>query len=809
VLKAAAMGAKVGNADLGVVSDATTTIMTDFGLKSSQASVAVNTLIATVANGKTTMNALAGSLSQILPTASAAKIGLNDTMAAMATMTGEGVPAADAATYLRQTIMALIAPSKQTVDALTAVGLSSTDVATEMQKSLPDALAMITDAVGEKFPVGSAAYVDALKKIAGGSKQMQGLLDLTGDHMATFQANVKNISAAVDAGGNSITGWNRVQGEFNQQMDKAKAVGEAFLITLGMRLLPIFGQVVANIMPVIQGMMDWENRTHGIEIALNDLISAIGTTISVGEGIVSFFQRNQAAMIALGITLTIVAGIIGGILVAAMVAWTIATWGAVVAQIALLWPFMLIGAAIALLIVGIVLLWTHWSQVSAWLQAMWSATATFFVGLWNGIAGFFQMIWGKIVGFFQTYGMLAIAILLTIFTGGLAILVYLVVTHWTQIVNFLTGVWDTIRNGVGGFFSALGTLVQAGLQAILQFFINIFTTIGGWFVWLYNHNYYFKDLVDFINNVVKIGLALLQQMWQDAITWLTNLWGTISGTATKAWNAAGNAISGATSASVGWLQGTWNTASGWLGDKWNGLTGKAQGAWAAVSNATSSATSASVNWLQGAWNAATSWLGNKWATFSDLMNVAWKAVSGVISGAWNNYVAGPLGNLWNQFSGWFGNLAGQFVRWGQNMLTSFIKGLENALGGLKNSLQNIGNTIASWLGFHSPTKEGEGRYIVDWGQNMIKGFVSGMVQAQPILTSQLAQMISAPGNISYGGSGNAGAGNAFALSGNHTIVVQVQPVAAAIHVDGKKLGETNLKYTNREVRLQGGYRGSV
>src|SRR5579859_1931727 len=188
VLRAAAEGAKVGNADLGVVADATTTILKDFGGTGITASGAVNELIATVANGKTHMADLAASLSQILPTASAAGIGLKDVMGAMATMTGEGVPAADAATYLRQTMIALEAPSAGTVKALKAVGLSSSAVSAEMKKSLPGALKMITDAVGKEFPVGSAQYVAALKNIAGGSKQMQGMLDLTGTHMKDFQA---------------------------------------------------------------------------------------------------------------------------------------------------------------------------------------------------------------------------------------------------------------------------------------------------------------------------------------------------------------------------------------------------------------------------------------------------------------------------------------------------------------------------------------------------------------------------------------------------------------------------------------------
>ena len=126
VLQAAAEGAKVGNADLGTVADAATTILKDYPNVLNGAAGAVNELVATTASGKTHMSDLSQSLAQILPTSSAAGIGLNDVMGAMATMTGEGVPAANAATYLRQTILALQLPSKQTKDALASVGLSTT-----------------------------------------------------------------------------------------------------------------------------------------------------------------------------------------------------------------------------------------------------------------------------------------------------------------------------------------------------------------------------------------------------------------------------------------------------------------------------------------------------------------------------------------------------------------------------------------------------------------------------------------------------------------------------------------------------------
>ncbi len=151
VLRAAAEGAKVGNADLGTVANATTTIMKDYANQHISAAQAVNFLTATVANGKTTMQDLSGAMASILPTASAAGVSLRDVMGAMSTMTAEGVPAADAATYLKQTIIGLDAPSSLASKTLKSIGLNSSDVAAEMHKSLPDALKMVTDHLVESI----------------------------------------------------------------------------------------------------------------------------------------------------------------------------------------------------------------------------------------------------------------------------------------------------------------------------------------------------------------------------------------------------------------------------------------------------------------------------------------------------------------------------------------------------------------------------------------------------------------------------------------------------------------------------------
>lgn len=321
ILHDAAEGAKVGNADLGVVADATTTILTDFASTNITSAQAVNILLAAYGSGKVHLQDLAASLSQILPTAESAKVSLIDVMAAMATMTAHGVPAADAATYLRQMLIGLDAPGSLAVKTLKDIGLNSADVAKEMQTSLPGALQMITDALAKKFPVGSAAYVTALKDIAGGSKNLQGFLDLTGDNLKLFQQNVTDITAKAGGASSAINGWSTVQDDFNQKMDVAKQVVQTLLIQFGEKLLPIIGNLAdafsKNLVPtvghlkdaiketvvVVQNIVDWTIKWH-------DPIIAAGTAITVFF-LPAIIKSGVEAVIAGGkIVVNFVAGII-------------------------------------------------------------------------------------------------------------------------------------------------------------------------------------------------------------------------------------------------------------------------------------------------------------------------------------------------------------------------------------------------------------------------------------------------------------------------------------------------------------------
>jgi TP901 family phage tail tape measure protein len=275
VLQAAAEGAKAENADLSTVTNAVTSALNAYHLGANSAIPVTNDLVAAVGAGKMHMQDLAGALKNVLPAAAAAGISLSDVTAAIATMTAQGDPAASAATHLRQVILALEAPAKAGASALKNIGLTTQEVTDEMRKSLPDTLQMITDALGKKFPEGSAAYNAALKDIAGGNKQLLGMLELTGSHLQTYKDDVAQVTNAVQKGGDAVYGFSVVQDSFNFKLQKAGEVAETLGIKIGTVLLPVLGPVLDNVTSLITRFGDWATSTQGLMGYINQLTAFV------------------------------------------------------------------------------------------------------------------------------------------------------------------------------------------------------------------------------------------------------------------------------------------------------------------------------------------------------------------------------------------------------------------------------------------------------------------------------------------------------------------------------------------------------
>ncbi len=707
VLKNAAEGAKVGNAQLKDVANGVTTALTDYHLPALEAAEVTNDLIATVANGKTTMQQLSTSLKNILPVASSAGISLRDVSGAMSTMTGEGVPAGQSATYLKTMILALEAPSSKGATALKNIGLSAQDVATAMKTSLPSAIQMVTDHLKTKFPEGSAAYTAALKDITGGSSALSAVLDLTGSHMSTFKSNVTSISDAVNKGQDSINGWSKVQGDFNFQVDKGKEVVETMGIKLGTALLPKVGELLSKIMPTITQFGNWLLSSHALENAFTFLAGAITGTINVITNIVTFFQNNKAAFETLKIATILLAGVFAGALVGAMILATIAAWNMAIAFLAnpIVWIAIAIGAAIALIVVAIM----HWGDIVKWLQGIWGAFSGWFMGILGGIGAWFTGLWQGLANWF---------------TG-----------MWTGIIKGLIAAWNFIIN-----------VIKIGALLALAVIFAPFIAIAALFIWLYNHNYYFKALVDAIVNFFKGCFTWLQGAWTDTINWLVGAWNDTVNFATNLWNQVSGAIKTGFSAAIGFVAWIWGVISSFFVNAWNTYIAKP-------------------------------------------LTSLWQNVSNVFSSAWTTYIAGPIGSLWNTLSTTVGGWATNALDWGKNLIQSFIDGIKNKAAEIGGALADTAQKIANFLGFHSPTKEGPGQEADKWAPNFVKMYSSGLKAGLPQIEGAVSNLIK-PIAMNLRPALNTGLTPGALSSGVSLAPIGVsnqQPIIIHNYIDGKQI----------------------
>jgi len=82
--------------------------------------------------------------------------------------------------------------------------------------------------------------------------------------------------------------------------------------------------------------------------------------------------------------------------------------------------------------------------------------------------------------------------------------------------------------------------------------------------------------------------------------------------------------------------------------------------------------------------------------------------------------------------------------WAHNMMNGFVQGIKDKINSVRNATANVINNIKDFLGFHSPAKEGEGRHIVEWGENMLLGFIDGMDNKTQTLRDKMSEIFNAP-----------------------------------------------------------------
>lgn len=812
LLTTAAQGAKVGGADLAQTTDSLTTIMHDFQVPVKDSTGVMNSMIVTVGQGKMQMSDLNDAFTKVLPTAAKAGVSFTDVEGALATMSQSGDKGAIAGTHLNQMLLSLEKPSAAASKTLKEVGLTTDQVAAAMKQSLPGALQMITDAVGRKFPQGSAEYTAALATIVGGTKQMQAILELTGSSMNDFKKNTAAAASALKEGGTEVKGYDEVQQDLNTQLARVGAAFSALGIIIGQKLLPVItaiAKAVADGVTAFLSLIGGLTKTGEASDQTGKKISEAAQTFSVFQKVgdmlkavftdmQKLFQQIAAPIQAVAQlvgkqlkdawndfvksiepalpALKILAEVIGGALVAALLGMAYTLAGIVIAIAAVVKAFLLL------------------MQGTMELLALMVKAADDIKGGWDNLPDFFDKLGKDIQKKLNDIGK---------FFSNL----------WDTIKKDAQSSWEAIKNFIDSAIKAVGKAIEDGLKAAASFAksiwdgmkqvaatgwknivdtVNVYVrAIGDILQWLYDHNKYIKQLTDNIKQWFNDAAKNAQSTWDKFKTWWQQLWKNIQDIAKQGNDAYTTYTNKSHQALITFLQQAWTGVSKFFDQTWKDITGFFTQAWKNISDAVTKAVDAVVKYMSDGFDKALKTI-QKWGQDAQkFMGDALNSIGNDISNFWSKTVQPALQQLKQQWDAFWQGVADGAKDVGQKIIKAIADGFKSGVNYLEQAVHNAISQALGFLGFTG-----------------IPGFATGVYDFQPpnggagglaIVGENGPELVYLPRGASV--IPQSGAPSSYYSGGASTSGGGAQYIN--IYLDSRILGKAVTQYQAGELRIQG------
>jgi len=265
-----------------------TNVINAFGMKTEDAARISDGMFTAVKAGKTTFGELSDSMFQVAPAAAAAGVSMEETFAAISSLTAAGVPTRVATTQIRAAMVGLMRPSEE-LNAIFAKQGFATGEAAIKAKGLKFALDVVKDATG-----GSSSQ---LQQLLGSVEAVSAANVLAGTGSEKFAAD---IQAQANASGAAAEAYKKMAQEGSTAFARLKETGGVLLRTIGDAVLPIAADLAKALIPVARIVA----RIAGTPIgkwaivagaAIGVLMMALGPLLMALPGILSAVQFLQGA----------------------------------------------------------------------------------------------------------------------------------------------------------------------------------------------------------------------------------------------------------------------------------------------------------------------------------------------------------------------------------------------------------------------------------------------------------------------------------------------------------------------------------
>lgn len=406
--------------------------------------------------------------------------------------------------------------NKMGIDGGTAMGLISqglaaggrnSDAMADSLKELSLRAADGTASAAQGFDNLGVSAADFQKAMAAGGPEAAKMLDLVTDKLRGIQDPVAQNAAGLALYGtkwednaaailafdpsSAVQGLGDLTGAAQKAGDTANQGVEKQWRSVQAMFSSIASDVASVLLPVLDGLLTWMNENPVV-------IQIVATAL--------------------------------GILAAAFVAVTVATWAMNTALLAN--PITWIILAIVALIATIVLLVANWDSVVKFITDIWNGFISWFTGVMDGFFGWWNDLWGKIGKFIQD-----------VWNGFVSWITSLFLGYY----NWLLGIGNGIASWWNSLWSGVGNFVQSVWNGFIGFIRGVFQ---GYYSWL-----------------MGVGASIA--------SWWNGLWSGIGSFVQDTWNNTINWLRGV----PGWIKGVFDGAMNWLNDigknivqgLWNGL----------------------------------------------------------------------------------------------------------------------------------------------------------------------------------------------------------------------------------------------
>lgn len=235
-LETASKNAIGGVTDLQTSVDGLTNILNAYNMEQSEVTHVSDLMFETIKYGKTTIGELSRSYYHVIPIAASTGVAFEDISAAMATITAQGTPTAQATTQLRQMIVELSDEGSQVGKTFQKLAGQTFREFIASGKNLQDAL-KIMEKQAKSTNTG-------LSNLFGSIDAGQAALGLTGESSARFTADLEHMA---NAAGATEAAFEKINETPAMRIKKIQAAFSTLTLEIGRALLPTAEKLIETV----------------------------------------------------------------------------------------------------------------------------------------------------------------------------------------------------------------------------------------------------------------------------------------------------------------------------------------------------------------------------------------------------------------------------------------------------------------------------------------------------------------------------------------------------------------------------------